>query len=151
MEFKTSGGRIEIEPVREGPTFFYKSMTLHIGDVLWLEVAGRKYKVTATKVGDVWWVHLLGHTLQFEMIEPGATGSDNESGLTAPMPGKILEVLVIEGQNVSSGDALMIMEAMKMEHKIVAGYDGVVETILFASGDQVEQGAELLSIAKPVM
>jgi 3-methylcrotonyl-CoA carboxylase alpha subunit len=62
------------------------------------------------------------------------------------MPGKILDVLVSEGQSVSSGDALMIMEAMKMEHKIVSGQDGVIESIYFDTGDQVEQGAVLLSI-----
>jgi 3-methylcrotonyl-CoA carboxylase alpha subunit len=146
MEFKTAGNRVEIEPQRDGSTFVHKDMTLHMGDELWLEIDGRKHKVTATKMGDVWWIHILGHTLQFEMVEPGATGADNDSGLTAPMPGKILDVLVSEGQSVSSGDALMIMEAMKMEHKIVSGQDGVIESIYFDTGDQVEQGAVLLSI-----
>ena len=42
----------------------------------------------------------------------------------------------------------MVMEAMKMEHKIVAGSDGVVETIHFKEGDQVPQGAELLTISE---
>ena len=54
----------------------------------------------------------------------GASSADDEGGLTAPMPGKILEVHVAEGQSVASGDILMVMEAMKMEHKIVASSDG---------------------------
>lgn len=146
MEFKTSQGRIEIEPLRDGTSFIHEGMIVYTGDNLWLEIDGRKHKVVATKVDDVWWVHVMGHTLQFELIEPGASSSDDEGGLIAPMPGKILEVHVSEGQNVNSGDLLMVMEAMKMEHKIIAGADGVVEKIHFKEGDQVPQGAELLSI-----
>ena len=86
--------------------------------------------------------------MQFEVIEPGASSADDEGGLSAPMPGKILEVHVSVGQSVKSGDVLMVMEAMKMEHKIVAGSDGVVEAIHFAEGDQVPQGAELLSLGE---
>ena len=148
MEFKTSEGRIEIHPTRDGASFIHEGVIVHTGENLWLEIDGRKHKAVATKVGDVWWVHVLGHTLQFEVVEPGASSSDDEGGLTAPMPGKILEVHVSVGQTVSSGDVLMVMEAMKMEHKIVAGSDGVVETILFKEGDQVPQGAELLTISE---
>ena len=123
-------------------------MTIHTGDELWLEIDGRKHKAVATKVGDVWWVHVNGHTMQFEVIEPGASSSDDEGGLSAPMPGKVLEVHVSEGQSVKSGDVLMVMEAMKMEHKIVASSDGKVESIHFKEGDQVPQGAELLSLGE---
>ena len=148
MEFKTSEGRIEIDAKRSGSAFTHEGMTIHTGDELWLEVDGRKHKAVATKVGDVWWVHVNGHTMQFELIEPGASSSDDEGGLSAPMPGKILEVHVSEGQSVKSGDVLMVMEAMKMEHKIVASSDGKVESIHFKKGDQVPQGAELLTISE---
>ncbi len=148
MEFKTSSGRVEIDPFRDGKSFIYEGMILHTGKDLWLEIDGRKHKAVATKVGDVWWVHVMGHTLQFEVVEAGASSSEDEGGLIAPMPGKILEVHVREGQSVSSGDVLMVMEAMKMEHKIVASSDGKVDSINFKEGDQVPQGAELLSISE---
>ena len=148
MEFKTSEGRMEIEAVRDGSSFIHEGMVVHTGQELWLEIDGRKHKAVATKVGDVWWVHVMGHTLQFEVIESGASSSDDDGGLSAPMPGKILEVHVSEGQVVSAGDVLMVMEAMKMEHKIVAGSDGVIEAIYYSVGDQVSQGAELLSIGE---
>ncbi|MAX45453.1 MAG: hypothetical protein CMB24_01490 [Euryarchaeota archaeon] len=148
MEFKTSEGRIEIDAKRDGSSFSLEGMKIHTGEELWLEINGRKQKAVATKVGDVWWVHVNGHTMQFEVIEPGASSADDEGGLSAPMPGKILEVHVSVGQSVKSGDVLMVMEAMKMEHKIVAGSDGVVEGIHFAEGDQVPQGAELLSLGE---
>ena len=64
------------------------------------------------------------------------------------MPGKVLEVLGSEGQSVNKGDPLMVMEAMKMEHKIIAGSDGIVEAIHYKDGDQVSQGAELLSLSE---
>ena len=62
------------------------------------------------------------------------------------MPGKVLEVQVEVGQMVDEGQTLMILEAMKMEHKIVASKAGKVISINFQAGDQVEQGNELLEI-----
>ena len=148
MEFKTSEGRKEIEASREGLTFSNEGLIAHMDNEIWLEIDGRRHKATAAKVGDTWWVHVLGHTLQYELVEAGAAGADEDTGLTAPMPGTILDVMVSVGQNVKAGDALMVMEAMKMEHKIVAGHDGIVEAIHYNSGDQVMQGAELLSITE---
>jgi 3-methylcrotonyl-CoA carboxylase alpha subunit len=62
------------------------------------------------------------------------------------MPGKILKVMVASGDKVSRGAALVVMEAMKMEHTIRAPFDGVVEKVLFAPGDQVSGGVELLDL-----
>jgi 3-methylcrotonyl-CoA carboxylase alpha subunit len=64
--------------------------------------------------------------------------------LTAPMPGKLLSFSVKAGDRVRQGQALAVMEAMKMEHQIVAPADGCVQELLFAPGDQVTEGAELL-------
>lgn len=147
MEFKTGGGKMEIEPHRDGSMFSHNGLVLHTGNGLWLEIDGRKYKAEAVKVGDTWWVHFMGHTLQFEVVEPGASGGEEDGNLTAPMPGKVLEVFVTEGQQVSAGDQLLIMEAMKMEHKIVADRDAVVETVHYSAGDQVTQGAELIKLS----
>jgi 3-methylcrotonyl-CoA carboxylase alpha subunit len=76
-----------------------------------------------------------------------AGGSEHESGrLTAPMPGKIVSFLVKAGERVSKGQALALMEAMKMEHTIAAPADGQVGELLYAPGDQVAEGAELLKM-----
>ena len=69
--------------------------------------------------------------------------------LTAPMPGKVVAVLVAPGDTVEAGTPLMIMEAMKMEHTIAAPHAGVVDAILYVVGDQVADGAPLLSFAAP--
>ena len=66
--------------------------------------------------------------------------------LTAPMPGKVVSFSVKAGDTVSKGQALAVMEAMKMEHTIAAPADGVVQEILYAAGDQVAEGAELLKM-----
>jgi 3-methylcrotonyl-CoA carboxylase alpha subunit len=66
--------------------------------------------------------------------------------LTAPMPGKLVSFAVKAGDAVKAGQTLAVMEAMKMEHTIAAPRDGVVAEILFAAGDQVSDGAELLKL-----
>ncbi|MGJ7496933.1 acetyl/propionyl/methylcrotonyl-CoA carboxylase subunit alpha [Variovorax sp. RT4R15] len=69
--------------------------------------------------------------------------------LTAPMPGKVVSFAVKSGDKVAKGQPLAVMEAMKMEHTIAAPADGTVEELLYAPGDQVTEGAELLRIATP--
>ena len=66
--------------------------------------------------------------------------------LTAPMPGKVLSFAVKAGDAIKKGQALAVMEAMKMEHTIAAPADGTVAELLYAPGDQVNEGAELLKI-----
>jgi 3-methylcrotonyl-CoA carboxylase alpha subunit len=62
------------------------------------------------------------------------------------MPGKVLSVLVAAGQSVRRGQALAVMEAMKMEHTLCAPRDGVVAEVLHAPGEQVLEGASLLRL-----
>jgi 3-methylcrotonyl-CoA carboxylase alpha subunit len=66
--------------------------------------------------------------------------------LTAPMPGKVVSFAVQAGDVVKKGQPLAVMEAMKMEHTIAAPADGTVAELLYAPGDQVAEGAELLKI-----
>jgi 3-methylcrotonyl-CoA carboxylase alpha subunit len=76
-----------------------------------------------------------------------ASASTAQTGrLTAPMPGKVVSFAVKAGDAVKAGQALAVMEAMKMEHTIAAPKDGVVAEILFSPGDQVMDGAELLRL-----
>jgi 3-methylcrotonyl-CoA carboxylase alpha subunit len=75
---------------------------------------------------------------------PPAGTADHHGGLTAPMPGRVLAVMVTQGQQVARGAPLVVMEAMKMEHTVTAPRDGKVEGVFCAAGDQVKEGAELL-------
>ncbi|MBC3873656.1 acetyl/propionyl/methylcrotonyl-CoA carboxylase subunit alpha [Undibacterium flavidum] len=106
--------------------------------------------VTGTVVRDGEHFHVFSqgvHTdLHYNDVLAHAGEAEAEGGrLTAPMPGKIVAVLVKNGQEVKKGEALLIMEAMKMEHTISAPHDGVVEEVLYAVGDQVTEGAPLLN------
>jgi 3-methylcrotonyl-CoA carboxylase alpha subunit len=66
--------------------------------------------------------------------------------LTAPMPGKVVSFAVKVGDVVRRGQTLAVMDAMKMEHTIAAPADGTVAELLYAPGDQVAEGAELLKL-----
>jgi 3-methylcrotonyl-CoA carboxylase alpha subunit len=82
-------------------------------------------------------------------IDPLAVfeGEDPSAGrLTAPMPGRVAQLLVGIGDKVRRGEPLMVIEAMKMEHTIGAPADGTVESVRYAVGDLVEEGAELISL-----
>ncbi len=68
-------------------------------------------------------------------------------GLTTPLPGVVSAVMVGAGHKVRAGELLMIIEAMKMEHRISAPFDGVVEAVHFSPGDRVPEGSELLSLS----
>ncbi len=74
------------------------------------------------------------------------SASEHESAY-APMPGQVLKILVEVGQQVSAGDALVILEAMKMEQSLRAATDGVIEAVLVKQGDVVAPGDRLVEIA----
>ncbi|MDP2276336.1 MAG: acetyl/propionyl/methylcrotonyl-CoA carboxylase subunit alpha [Archangium sp.] len=91
-----------------------------------------------------------GFVTQLGLFDPIAhAGEDDSHGgkLVAPMPGKIVALLAKSGVSVKKGTALLVMEAMKMEHTITAPSDGTVSEYLFTAGDQVGEGAELLKFA----
>jgi len=75
-------------------------------------------------------------------LDVDATGGS----LTAPLPGRIVKLMVQPGTQVKKGEPLLILEAMKMEHTILAPVAGTVKAIHFAAGDQVLEGAQLLEI-----
>lgn len=75
-------------------------------------------------------------------VKSGAANS-----AVAPMAGKIISLLVKEGDQVKRGQALLVLEAMKLENDIVAPQDGKVEKILVQAGQSVDAGAELVKIS----
>ncbi len=94
----------------------------------------------------------LGATVITEIDALAHAGETEAEGgrLTAPMPGKVVSFSVKAGDTVSKGQPLAVMEAMKMEHTIAAPADGTVAELLYAPGDQVAEGAELLKLMQAV-
>ena len=78
-----------------------------------------------------------------EFSASAATG-----GLTTPLPGVVVAVPIVVGQEVAAGEVLMVIEAMKMEHTINAPYAGTVQAIHFARGARVPESAELLELKR---
>jgi len=107
-----------------------------------LEVRG-----TVVRDGETLQVFFNGTITSLAQFDPlsHAGAEDSHGGkLAAPMPGKIVALLAAKGVAVKKGAPLLVMEAMKMEHTITAPSDGTVSEFLFAPGDQVAEGAELL-------
>ncbi|WP_337903610.1 biotin/lipoyl-containing protein, partial [Cupriavidus necator] len=100
--------------------------------------------------GDDFHVFNAGRHAVLGWLDPLAHAGETEGEggkLTAPMPGKVIAVMVEPGSTVTRGTPLLVMEAMKMEHTISAPADGVVSEVLFGVGEQVTEGAQLLAFA----
>ena len=115
-----------------------------------LDNNGRRLQFTVKADGNNWLVHSIAGDLVLEQQArfPDTSLDANTGGLTAPMPGSVLATEVDAGATVAKGDLLLIMEAMKMEHRITAPRDGVVETVHVSVGDQVDNGQLLVSMAE---
>jgi len=115
-----------------------------------IQFAGQRLTAAVYTQGEVDHVFTARGATQITAIDLLAHAGEShaEGGrLTAPMPGKILSFSVKAGDTVKKGQPLAVMEAMKMEHTIAAPADGVVEELMYAPGDQVTEGSELLKIA----
>lgn len=75
-----------------------------------------------------------------------AAKTNGHAGLTAPMPALVVAILKATGAKVTAGEPLVILEAMKMEHTLLAPHDGVLEAIFYTPGTQVAEGATLVQL-----
>ena len=94
-------------------------------------------------------VAVAGHTWTFERVDDaqgGAAGGAGSGSVVAPMPGKVVKVLVAVGDAVTAGQALVVVEAMKMETTLVAEIDGHVKTVAAAAGAMVDAGTIVVEI-----
>ncbi|HEU4645586.1 MAG TPA: acetyl/propionyl/methylcrotonyl-CoA carboxylase subunit alpha [Burkholderiales bacterium] len=113
-----------------------------------LRLEDHAFEARAVRVAQDWYVAAGGVRAVLTLAQD-LPADDDESApgsLAAPMPGKIIALLVEPGARVEKGAPLLILEAMKMEHTISAPADGVVKAIHFAAGEQVPEGAELLTL-----
>lgn len=105
--------------------------------------------LTAQRRGEVLYLQWQGQMQAVRQYDPlvAATGhAPSPGGLTAPMNGSVVRVLVEPGQQVEAGAALLVLEAMKMEHSIRADQAGTVTQVLYAEGDMVSEGSLLLEL-----
>jgi len=144
IHFTPSGYRLEIA----GREFAFGGR--EEDGVLQVTLGDASFRVRAVRDGTHWHLFRDGaHRVLALQSAQTAPEPDSAIGtLAAPMPGKVLQVLVAAGAKVAKGAPLVILEAMKMEHTIAAPHDGQVAEIHFKAGDQVNEGAELLRLTQ---
>jgi biotin carboxyl carrier protein len=84
-----------------------------------------------------------------QALSPPVGSSSHALAVTAPIPGVIVALSVAAGQQVHTGDVLLTIEAMKMQNKIFASRDGIIERITVQPGDEVRDGQILLEFRPP--
>jgi biotin carboxyl carrier protein len=118
---------------------------------LQLVVDGVAQTALVARVGDAYHVAIAGEVYVLAPVAGAAVSASHAALLAppqivAPMPGKVLQVLVRPGQQVGTGDGLLILEAMKMEHRIVAEAPGTVRAVHVVDGQMVDAGVVLVEL-----
>ncbi|MEI7538105.1 MAG: acetyl/propionyl/methylcrotonyl-CoA carboxylase subunit alpha, partial [Comamonadaceae bacterium] len=138
-------GALQLDVAGVSESFSFAAVThgidVHLGE--------RRQILNVYKSGAAVHIFSAQGATQLITIDALAHAGDNQAEggrLTAPMPGKVVSFAVKAGDKVRTGQALAVLDAMKMEHTISSPMDGVVAELLYAPGDQVPEGAELLKL-----
>ena len=131
-----AGGNGEFNVIREHKS--YRAQVRRFDPVLRsvdIIVEGRKFSLQVKDRYD----------LLLEKLGLDDLNAAKAKNLVSPMPGLVLEILVKPGDNIKKGDALIILEAMKMENILKAGADGVIDQCYVKQGDSAEKNEVLIS------
>ncbi|QEM82210.1 acetyl/propionyl/methylcrotonyl-CoA carboxylase subunit alpha [Halomonas binhaiensis] len=150
-----SAWQLKVTPADQEMSTHSACLTTLSGDAVAITLDGHRHRMLARRDGN--------EIVLTTPLSPGMQGEvrlfwrridtidhgqhEEESTLTAPMHGTVVALLVEPGKSVAKGDALMVMEAMKMEHTLTAPVDGSVESFHFQAGDTVGQGDVLLDFS----
>jgi geranyl-CoA carboxylase alpha subunit len=112
-----------------------------------LRINGRLHDVAFVTTADGLQFTLDGETWTASVGQQGrARRPHHEHSMAAPMPGLVLKISIGPGDDVRKGDPLIVLEAMKMEHQIVAARDGRVAAVHCTVGELVQPGVDLVSL-----
>ncbi len=153
-----------VEAAERGAQMWQLAVGEHAADVrvvawrdqnLTLGVDDTHVRLSVVRGADSIMVARNGHSYRLQRTQPlsidavgGGQVVGGQSNLQAPMPGTIVKVLVQAGSAVVANQPLLVMEAMKMEHTIVAPYAGVVTAVHFSAGQLVPGGATVIELDK---
>ncbi|MBK8908002.1 MAG: ATP-grasp domain-containing protein [Rhodospirillales bacterium] len=118
---------------------------------LFADLDGVRMRATIVRLGNDLTILCGGASHRLSLDDPALRSSLQEAaagGLMAPMPGKVIAVNAAPGDAVARGATLIVLEAMKMEHAITAPADGTIAEIRYRVGEQVEEGAELVTFVE---
>ena len=156
--YRSGGRHVAVSVHRDGPGRFTANVD---GQERTVEATIVDASTIQLRIGDEWQVaHVvrLGGAMhvwiagEVHVLVPEAAAASVDHGVhlqpkvVAPMPGKVLQVLVELGQTVAAGDGLVVVEAMKMEHRIAAEADAVVRAVHVSAGQMVDGGAVLIEL-----
>ena len=119
------------------------------GERLYRQDYGQLSSRRAIRQGEALFIEWQGELREVRRVDPIAEAEASHAqhgGLTAPMNGSIVRILVEAGQAVEAGTALVVLEAMKMEHSIRAPHAGIVKAMYCAEGDLVSEGSALVEL-----
>jgi biotin carboxyl carrier protein len=114
-----------------------------------VDASGESFEACAAAEGDVVWVAVAGELFEVHVArgDTARAHAGGREGLAAPMPATVVRVVAGPGTRVSMGDALVVLEAMKMELPIRAPRDGVVTAVHCREGDLVQPGVALVDLS----
>ena len=118
------------------------------GDRIQLALDDETYFARVARLGDVLSVTTPKGRFEFKLVDPfhyEPADALPDARLTALMPGRVVKVMAAAGDKVAKGQALMILEAMKMEHTITSPREGVIERVAFRENDLVPADAVLVA------
>ena len=142
--------KIKYKPLRDGSFISEDNENIRIfnwsHDFIDVEISNVRYRSKISLEDDLLLVHTNKGDLLFNILPKFNIVQEEviKGGLVAPMPGKVVEIKVKKGSNIKKGDTLVILEAMKMEHKVLAPDNGKIKEVLIKENEQVENGATLV-------
>jgi biotin carboxyl carrier protein len=122
------------------------------GDLYSLLLDGCSYEIAVEDAGETYTIRHGGFQKTVRLVDPlrttpsSAMAASGQTVVTAVMPGKVVRLLVVEGQEVEEGQGLLVLEAMKMENEVSSPRTGRVTRIRAAEGQQVETGEDLVVV-----
>lgn len=148
VEVSKTGSQFRIEI--DGKIYNVKDVA-YTNSILQFQVDNKKIKIlTKIDKDKVIWGNRDGKTVKInkqQSFRNNIAQHTSEGELRSPMPAQIIEVLVAEGESVVIGQPIILLEAMKMEMKVVAPFDGVVDSVSVEQGQQVDKGQGLAIIS----
>jgi len=153
VEFRAEDGHVWLE--LEGKQLQADFFRLPDGEVYSLLVNGRSHEVRVSPLADALEVSLHGRTIPAEVRHPlekilsslaRSGGTRAAETITAPMPGLVVAIRVRPGERVVAGQAVVVVEAMKMQNELAARHDGVVAEVLVEERASVAAGQPLLRL-----
>jgi biotin carboxyl carrier protein len=162
MDIKYKNEIYQIEHEKNGSDHVFNingekfSLPVHIvnDNCFSVKINGKSKIIYAAEDDNHLYVSFDGDNIVFDKVKEeekdfsGAAGSGDKDEIRPPMPGSIVKVIVKEGQKISEGDGVIIVEAMKMESTLYSAIDGIVTSVKVQEGQQVDSDDVLVVIEK---